>query len=294
MTNTLNFRFITFLLAGLMLLSIGTQKNYAQTKKNTVRLRTDFFKVMNGEAYFDMKASSKIDRQTEDVANINITISNIANDEEINIGSATTDMEGKCRFTLKNLNEIVPDSTGTYNLSFAFKGNDSFKKASKSLSFKNANIEANLVEIDSINYIKATLFDASTHTPLTDRLLHVQVQRLFRPLRIGPEYNTTDEHGTIIVPIDKDIPGVDGNLTFEVVLKDTDDFGTVKALVNAPIGVPIVDESTFDERTMWSPRNKTPYMLLILPNLVILGLWGLIIYLIINLFKISKSKIQKP
>jgi hypothetical protein len=63
----------------------------------------------------------------------------------------------------------------------------------------------------------------------------------------------------------------------------------VKALVNAPIGVPIVDESTFDERTMWSPRSKTPLFLLIFPNLIILGIWGLIIYLILNLFKLKKS-----
>ena len=81
-----------------------------------------------------------------------------------------------------------------------------------------------------------------------------------------------------------------GNLIIEVVLKESDEFGTVIARVKAPIGVPIVEETTFDERTMWSPRNKTPLFLLIFPNLFILGVWGIIIYLIINLFKINKSK----
>ncbi|VAW18293.1 hypothetical protein MNBD_BACTEROID04-89, partial [hydrothermal vent metagenome] len=95
--------------------------------------------------------------------------------------------------------------------------------------------------------------------------------------------------GAILVPVEEGIPGIDGNLTFEVVLNDSDDFGTVKAIVEAPIGVPIVDESTFDQRTMWSPRNKTPLFLLILPNLLIFSIWGLIIYLITNLFKITKS-----
>ncbi len=75
--------------------------------------------------------------------------------------------------------------------------------------------------------------------------------------------------------LEEGIPGVDGNLTFEVVLKESDDYGTVKAMVNAPIGIPIVDESTFDERTMWSPRNKTPLFLLIFPNLLIFGMWGI-------------------
>jgi archaellin len=293
MKNKLNFRFIVYLAVGFILLTIGSQNTYSQSsKKNTVRLKADYFKIMNGEIYFDIKASSRIDRQTEDVSNINISISNEIGDDEIDLGSVTTDMEGTCRFTLKSLNSIQPDSTNTYTVHFAFKGNDTFKRASKSIHFKDANIEAELVKKDSIHYIKATLKDASTNTPLSERLLNVQVQRLFRPLKIGPEFNSTDENGTIIVPIEEDIPGVNGNLTFEVVLKDSDDFGTVKALVNAPIGIPIVDESTFDERTMWSPRNKTPYLLLIFPNLVILGMWGLIIYLIINLYKISKSKLK--
>jgi len=124
---------------------------------------------------------------------------------------------------------------------------------------------------------------------LSDQILNVQVQRLFRPLRIGPEFNSTDESGTIIVPIEEGIPGVDGMLTFEVVLKDNDDYGTVKAQVTAALGTPVVDESTFDERTMWSPRNKTPLFLLIVPNLITLGIWGIIIYLILNLVKIKKS-----
>jgi len=276
-----------------MLIVFGSQKSYAQsTEKNTIRLKADYFKIMNGDVYFDIKASSKIDKETVDVPNIEIFISNEIEDEEIDLGTITTNMKGECRFTLKNLNLIKQDSTNTYNINFTFKGNSNFKKASKSVSFKDAIIIADLIKKDSLNFIKATLIDVSTNTPLSDRLLNVQVQRLFRPLRIGPEFNTTDENGTIIVSIIDEIPGVNGILTFEVVLKDSDDYGTVKSMVKAPIGIPIVDESTFDKRTMWSPRNKTPYLLLIFPNLLILTLWGLIIYLIINLYKISKSKFK--
>ena len=99
----------------------------------------------------------------------------------------------------------------------------------------------------------------------------------------------TDEDGTIIAEVKEGIPGLDGNLAIEVVLNDSELFGTVKAIVNAPVGTPIVDESTFDQRTMWSPRNKTPLFLLIFPNILIFGIWGLIIYLITNLIKIKKS-----
>jgi hypothetical protein len=289
MKNKLKFNYIVYVLAVFTIVPISTHIVYGQTpKKNTVRLRADYFKIMNDHIYFDIKASSKIDKQTIGVAHIDIIVSNLIDDEEKVLGTVQTNMEGIGRFSLKSLNLIKADSTNMYNMKFSFKGNDTFKKASKSVSFKDANIEAKLITKDSIHFVQARLFDANLNTPISERLLNVQLQRLFRPLRIGPEFNSTDINGTILVSIPEDIPGVNGNLTFEVVLNDSDDFGTVKALVKAPIGIPIVDESTFDERTMWSPRNKTPYLLLILPNLVIIAMWGLIIYLTINLFKISK------
>ncbi len=221
---------------------------------------------------------------------ISISFFNVVNDESLPIGKTTTDTNGLGKLTLENINSIKPDSTLIFTVKAAFKGNDSFKRASKSVSFKNADINAKLVTKDSTNYIAATLIDTSTGLPMGNESLGVQVQRLFKPLQIE-EFNITDEIGTIFVPISKGIPGIDGVLNIEVVLNDSDDFGTVKALVEAPVGIPIVDESTFDQRTMWSPRNKTPIFLLIFPNILIFGIWGLIIYLFINLFKISKSKI---
>lgn len=264
--------------------------SFAQkAKKDKVRLKAEYVKVMNAENYFDVKATAKVDNQNIDVSNIELTLYNNVGDEQIELGKKKTNMNGETKFVLKDLNAIKPDSTNIYNIEVSFDGDDAFSSASKSISFKDANIEAKLITKDSINYITATLIDKSTDSVISDALLRVQLQRLFRPLRIGEEFNSTDENGTIIVPIEEGIPGVDGKLTFEVVLKDSDDFGTVKALVNAPVGVPIVDESTFDERTMWSPRNKTPLFLLIFPNLLILGIWGIIVYLILNLIKLKKS-----
>ena len=290
MKKTINYRFVFLIIISGFFLSINVQNLYAQeTKKNTIRLKADYIKTMNKEIAFNLRASSKVDGSNIDVANIELTVFNEYNDDSVKLGSTITDSEGKSTFVVNDLNLIKPDSTGLYNILVSFKGNDAYKRASKSVTYKDATIEAKIITKDSVNYITATLKDTATDSVLSDQILNVQVQRLFRPLRIGPEFNSTDESGTIIVPIEEGIPGVDGMLTFEVVLKDNDDYGTVKAQVTAPLGTPVVDESTFDERTMWSPRNKTPFFLLIIPNILTLGMWGIIIYLIVNLFKINKS-----
>ena len=189
----------------------------------------------------------------------------------------------------KDFNLLKADSSNVNNINIIFKGNENYKKASKSLSFKDAIIEANLVTKDSVNYVSAKLIDKATDSVISGESLNVQVKRLFRSLKIGEEFNYTDDKGSIMVPVENGIPGVDGILTLEVVLNDNDDYGTVQASFNAPIGVQIKEESTFDDRTMWSPRNKTPYFLLVVPNLLTFGIWGIIFFLIFSLYKIGKS-----
>lgn len=285
MKNQLNIRNFFIITIGLFL----TTSSFAQTaKKSSLRLKANYVKVMDKEVYFNIKASARVNKKNVNVSNIELTIYNEVNDETILIGKTTTNMNGESKFIVEGYNKLQPDSLNTYTIKIAFKGDDSFKKASKSIQFKNADIKASMVIKDSVNYISATLIDSSNDTPIGNESLSVQVQRMFQPLQIE-EFNITDDSGTILVPIEKGIPGIDGNIVIEVVLNENDDFGTVIAQVSAPIGTPIVDESTFDERKMWSPRNKTPIFLLVFPNLLIFGMWSLIIYLGINLFKIAKS-----
>lgn len=291
MKNQLKFRFIFLTILSVFLLSTGFQNIYAQKakKQEKVRVKVQPVNIVNGEVSIEIKAIAKIDGSYTGVENAEFTVYNDIEEEAIKLGKTITNQNGEATYILKNINLIKADTSGTYNITVKFKGNDDFKRASKSVSFKNAFIKTTLSVKDSINYISATLIDVKTDLPIPNRILKVQVQRLFKALKIGDEYNITDENGTVIVPIDNGIPGVDGNLTFEVVLSDTDDYGTVKAIISAPLGTPIVDESTFDQRTLWSPRSKTPLFLLIFPNILIFGIWGIIVYLITNLIKINKS-----
>ena len=290
MKNSFIYRIVLILLVSLCAIPTSIQSLTAQeTKKNAVRLKANYVKIMDGDSYIEVAASSKIDKKNTKVSNIDLTIYNTLDDENIELGSVITDGKGQSKYVIKDLSGIGSDSTNTYNLLVSFKGNEGFKKARRNISFKDANIETHLLTKDSINYLKATLTDAVSGGPVIDATLNAQVQRLFRPLSLGEDFYSTDENGTIIVPIEEGIPGVEGNLNLEVVLDDSDVYGTVKAVVIAPLGVPIVDESTFDQRTMWSPRNKTPIFLLVFPNLLIFSIWAILVYLIINLIRISKS-----
>ena len=291
MKATINFRLVFLLLIGMLLGASGMYSVNAQSsKKNKVRLKMNYVKIMNEEIYFDIEASARVDKENIKVSDIEVVIYNEYEGEEIGLGTAFTNRKGKAKFVMPNINALTPDSTNTYNIGVSFYGNDSFRKASKSISFKNADIDASIVTIDSLNYFTATLKDATKDSLIEGASLSVQVERLFQPLFIGEEFYITDDNGTIFVPVEHGIPGMDGNLNISVVMDDNEDYGTVIDKFIAPIGTPIVQETTFYERTMWSPRNKTPLFLLIFVNLIILGMWGFIVYLTYNLFKIHKSK----
>ena len=112
---------------------------------------------------------------------------------------------------------------------------------------------------------------------------------MFTPLVVSEEFLMTDESGSINVEIPGDIPGKDGNLAMEVVIQENDDYGTVKAQLDAPVGTPIVHTSTYDQRTLWGRSSRTPLFILFFTGLLVFGSWGLIFYLLFNLYKIAKN-----
>lgn len=275
----------------LIFLGLGTTDNdlYAQNKKNKARINADYVKVIGGEHFLNIKASARIDKKTVEVSHIDLQILQELNDEEIEIGKTTTNASGISKFIIEDFANLQPDSSGVYNLVISFDGNDSFKKASRDVSFRNADIEAKWIVKDSVNYVSAKLIDTQLDSALAEIPLTVRVDRLFRPLKIGDDFYDTDDDGEIQVPIEDGIPGIEGNLKLEVVLSESDDYGTVIAQLTAPIGTVIVDESTYDQRTMWSPRGKTPIFLLAVTYSFIFIVWGIFLYLFINLVRIIKS-----
>ena len=258
-------------------------------KKERLRLSAAYSKITDGPSYLDLRARARINKTNVNIANINLSVFYEVDGEEVELGELITDYEGKARYTLKGLGEIRPDSTGLYILGASFNGNDSLRRASRSVEFRDATITAGIKEVDSVSYISASLKDVKADSLIADAIIKVQVQRMFKPLIISEDLLMTDEAGSIMVPVPADIPGKDGILNMEVVIEDNDTYGTVKTVLEAPLGTPIVVDNTYNERTLWGTRANTPLFILFFTGVLIIGSWGLIIYLIINLFKIAKN-----
>ena len=258
--------------------------------KEKARLSVDYHKIMGENGFLSINVKYKVEKKYQPAMDLKLNIYEEINEDSIvHRGQVITDYEGNVQFIIESRN-VVSDELVIYKYLVRIENDDVFKDAEKSEKFSEVNLIAIAIEEDSVNYISAELTDVNGK-PIEGEKLQVVVQRLFAPLTIGESSYKTDEDGAILVAIEDPLPGIDGILTFEVVMESRK-YGNVKTIFEAPIGKVITDQSTFDKRTMWSPPSKTPIFLWIFPNIVILGIWIVIVTLIINLFKIYKSNKQ--
>jgi hypothetical protein len=279
-----------FIMVGCLLFAAGSVKASSPQKKVKVRVSVLYVKEMNELSYLQIQAKAKGENGYQPVANLQLTIFQVFGDSTALLGEANTQVDGSARFILKKLVLNPADTSGLFVYSIINEETDRFKEGSKKVKFYDVDLKAEIITIDSINYVSARLTKPDSDVPILGERVKIHLERLFMPLQIGKSSYKTDENGAILVAIEEGIPGIDGLLTFKVMLDDSDDYGTVKSTFTAAVGVPIVTTDTFDQRTMWSPPSKTPYYMLIVPNIIIMGIWLTLIMLTFNLYKISKSK----
>lgn len=263
---------------------------FAQSTKLRARVSAQYIKVMNEESFIHLSTKYKSESGFEPASGLEFNVyKKVSDDSLAYIGKTKTNADGKARFSLSldDLKVKMPSTVFTYVAKI--ENSDKFEGSETTISFSDAILTAKVQTLYSVNQIKATLTDVSGN-PLPGQSLKVGLKRLFGSLQIGDESYVTDDSGSILVPLGDRMPGIGGNLTFEVLLNESDTYGTVKAIVNTAIGIAIHDESTFDQRTLWSPPTKTPLYLLVFTSPIMFMVWGALLILIFNLYRISKSK----
>jgi hypothetical protein len=132
--------------------------------------------------------------------------------------------------------------------------------------------------------------EAGEWIPEEDVELKFFIKREFGRLPITEDPLTSDAEGSIEIEFTDTLPGDEsGVLTMGGWLEDHAEFGNIIAFTSTTWGTPTVDDnSSFNKRTLWSTRDRTPLWLLIFPNLIIAGIWGIILFLIYQIIRIKR------
>lgn len=140
--------------------------------------------------------------------------------------------------------------------------------------------------------VKVMFFENNDWVPAKDVEMKVGVDRSGAILSANDEETyTTDSTGTVNVEFKKDsLPGdQQGNFVLVAKVEDNDQYGNQLVEKTVPWGVAVKqDKNFFDQRTLWSTRYRTPLWLLIMAYSIVIGVWGTIIFLVLQIIKIKK------
>lgn len=161
-----------------------------------------------------------------------------------------------------------------------------------------ATIKLKLVVEDSIKTCKAII--TAGDKPLEGIQVKFFVKRFFGslPLIANGKAVSTDETGVASVKFPNDLPGdANGTVIVSAKVEDDDNYGTFEAKDSIKWGTIVsitLQEDEWNERSLVGSGNKAPVYLIMTAGVIIIIVWGTLLYVIYTLFKIKKAgKVKK-
>lgn len=149
-----------------------------------------------------------------------------------------------------------------------------------------ASLKIDYTTEDSVNY--CVVHATSSDTSISGVEVKLYVKRLFSLLPIGDGVST-DEDGNAKFEFPGDIPA-DLNGKIEVIAKVEDDenYGSAEVHSESSWCVPRKKIGEL-ERSLSGSRENAPIYFIVVSNLLLFGIWGTILYVVLQLFKIRKT-----
>ena len=120
---------------------------------------------------------------------------------------------------------------------------------------------------------------------MADASVKAYIEGMFGKYPLGSEM--TNELGIAYFHIDSKIPGdADGYL--DILVKTYKNYGTAKFAGKVRAGKPTINNSAIEGRHLWSTAKKAPVWMILIFNMMGIGIWGAIIYVIFGLRKLKK------
>ncbi len=151
---------------------------------------------------------------------------------------------------------------------------------------KEAKLSISFTKVDSVNVCKALV--TSEDKPVKEVSVKLYVHRLFGLLPIGDAVST-DENGISTFNFPMDIPAEsNGKLTVIAKVEDDDNYGSFETKEEVNLGViKVATDADKNERSLSASRERAPIYFMVTSDLIIAGIWGTLIYIVFQVFKIK-------
>jgi hypothetical protein len=293
--NTKNINKVLTLL-GILLLSIHFIGKAQDTEKKSLILTVNYFMEDNRVVYLMSNAKSKIDGKFVPLKGITVTLF-LDNDSASNlIGKFTTDKNGLVKSGIPVNLKTVWQAGSQHKFLAKSEANKEYDASDAEITISKSKIVIDTsVDGETKNItVKLTSFDGANWKPVPDVEMKVGVFRTVGRsiLSAGDDATyTTDSSGIVVAEFKKvNLPGDEkGNLLLMAKVEENDIVGNLSVQKTVPWGVvKKIDNDFFKQRALWATRFRTPIWLLFMAYSIVFGVWGTIVYLVLQLIKIKK------
>ncbi|MBK9107177.1 MAG: hypothetical protein IPM92_02035 [Saprospiraceae bacterium] len=257
-------------------------------------LSLNYHNVQNQIQTITFKGFIKSKNKLEPISSRNVKIYfNEAGEAENLIGEVKTDFSGKAVFTIPPKFNEIWKASNTQTIVGVMDPFDEFENLEAEIEITKSKMLVDTLTEDDQKKIVIKFYEQSDTSwlPVTDVEMKVGVKRLGSILPIGEEVTfTTDSTGTIIA--DYMLDSIPGNEAGEIILiakiEEHEMYGTVENEISVPWGNAFQTHFKLDHRSLWATGDKVPIWLLFLAITIISSVWGTMIYILFQLFKIIK------
>ncbi len=212
------------------------------------------------------------------------------------MGNITTDENGEGFVPLVKKFASLSDTLTEFKFIGSLMNDPRLQETETELIIKPATLELSFYEEDSIRYAKAILKEKDTAVgwiPVPEVEIGFFVKRYFSLLPVNEYPVATDENGEAVFEFPEGIKGDSiGNLVIVAKIDGHDDYGTLIFSGEKQWGTP-VNPVKSEERLLSGSQKNAPLFLIIISSTLIIGVWGIIVYIILQLFKIKSSNKSK-
>ena len=275
-----------------ILLSAGIKAQDSVVRESIIGMK--YFSTDNKIPYLIIQTQYKLGKKYTPVKNIAVKIYIDSDSSETNLlGNVITGEKGLAKVAFPASVKEIWNASAQHNFIALSPSSKEFDETKSELAVTKAKITIDTSSAEEVRNITATVTELKNGewVPAKDVELRIGVKRLGSILQAGDEETyTTDSLGQAIAEFKKDsLPGDEkGNLLLMAKVEDNEIYGNLVIEKSVPWGVNKKYENNFDKRSLFATRDKTPLWLLFIAYSIIAGVWGVLIYLAVQIIKIRK------
>jgi hypothetical protein len=262
--------------------------------KGNLNITLSYFTENNKLPYISVKIKTKTNGRFKMVSGILLKLY-LNNDSAANlIKAVVTNEKGEAAAVIPPSLKNQWVSSVKHSFLAIFDGDKKYESAKADLSVGRAKI---LIDTISDKKIIASVFELkdTSWVPVKAVDVIIAIKRLDAYLNVNEKASfTTDSTGQVSADFKRDnIPGdANGNIVIVAKVDDNDQYGNLLIEKTVPWGAKFTPVNNFNKRTLFATSGKSPIWLLLIAGSIVISVWGVLILLVINFFKIKKLGID--